>query len=129
MDDSTTIGELKEICRQFIHERDWESDELKDLTLAMSIEVAEILEHLRFKSDAEIREYLADPANYREIGLEVADVFYFLMTICLKMGLDLSSAYKEKMAINEQHYPAHLAKGSNKKWTHYVGASETEQSA
>jgi dCTP diphosphatase len=129
MDETTTIGELKEICRQFIHERDWERDDLKDLTLAMSIEVAEILEHLRFKSDAEIREYLSDPTNYREIGLEVADVFYFLMTICLKMGLDLSSMYKEKMAINEQHYPSHLAKGSNKKWTHYVGASDTEQSA
>ncbi len=126
MDETTTIAELKEICRQYITARDWQYDELKDLTLAMSIEVGEILEHVRFKSDAEVREYLTDPDNYREVAYEVADVFYFIMTICLQLGLDLSTVYKEKMAINEHRYPAHLAKGSNKKWTHYVGASEPD---
>jgi dCTP diphosphatase len=126
VDETTTIAELKEICRRYITERDWQHDSLKDLALAMSIEVGEILEHVRFKSEAEVREYLADPANYREVAYEVADVFYFIMTICLQLGLDLTTAYKEKMAISEQRYPVHLAKGSNKKWTHYVGASETE---
>ena len=126
MDETTTIAELKEICRKYIVARDWQYDELKDLTLAMSIEVGEILEHVRFKSDAEVREYLANPDNYREVGYEVADVFYFIMTICLQLGLDLSAVYKEKMAINEHRYPVHLAKGSNKKWTHYVGTSEPD---
>ncbi len=129
MDDTTTIGELKEMCRAFITARDWQHDGVKDLALAMSIEVGEVLEHLRFKPDAEVREYLADPDHHREVAHEVADVFYFVMTICLQMGMDLTTAYREKMAINEARYPAHLAKGSNKKWTHYVEAIASEESA
>lgn len=120
MDDQTSIGELKEICRRYVFERDWQHDDVKELAVALSIEVGEVLEHFRFKSPEQVEAYLRDPDHYREVSHEVADVFYFIMTICVRMNLDLSEAYRAKMAINEQHYPVHLAKGSNKKWTEHL---------
>ena len=118
MDSGATLEELREICRRFRDERDWKQyHNLKDMTLAMAIEVAEVLEHVRFKDLEEIKTYLADSDNRREVGHELADVLYFLLLISDEIGIDLAEAFEEKMEIAARKYPVELAKGRNLKYT------------
>jgi NTP pyrophosphatase (non-canonical NTP hydrolase) len=117
-DQSCTLQELLDRIVKFRDERDWKQfHKPKDLALALAIEVAEVLEHLRFKSDGEIEAYLQDAQHRREVGSELADVLYFTLLLSHEAGIDLADALEEKMKVIAQRYPVHLAKGSNRKYT------------
>ena len=114
----TTIQELLDLCLKFRDDRDWKQFHTpKDLTVAMAIEVSEILEHFRFKSDVEIADELKDNQNRLEIGYELADALYFLLLLSDAIGVDIADVFKENLKITAEKYPIHLAKGSNKKYT------------
>ena len=92
----------------------------KDLALAMSIEVGELLEHFRYKDPEKIAEKLRTDQEYkREVGYELADVFYHVLVIADHLGIDLSTTFKEKLAVTAKKYPVHLVKGRNEKHTFY----------
>ena len=113
-----TLQELLDRIVKFRDQRDWKQfHKPKDLSLALAIEVAEILEHLRFKNDGEIEEYLQDSEHRHEVGSELADVLYFLILLSHETGIDLTDAFEKKMEVIAKKYPVHLAKGSNKKYT------------
>jgi NTP pyrophosphatase (non-canonical NTP hydrolase) len=114
----TTIQELLDLCLKFRDERDWKQFHTpKDLTLAMAIEVSEILEHFRFKSDPEIAGELKDDRKKLELGYELADALYFLFLLSDAINIDIADVFKENLKIIAEKYPIHLAKGSNKKYT------------
>ena len=119
MDDQTrTIGELTVQVRRFVRERDWDQYHLpKDLALALSIEAAEVLEHFRFRDDEEIASRLQDKTLVVEIGHELADVLYFVLLMCDKLGLDAAKTLEEKLAISARRYPVEKARGRNLKYT------------
>ena len=115
---NTTIQELLDLCLKFRDDRDWKQFHTpKDLTVAMAIEVSEILEHFRFKSDVEIANELKDNRKKLEIGYELADTLYFLLMLSDAIGVDIADVFKENLKIIAEKYPIHLAKGSNKKYT------------
>ncbi|HIE29913.1 TPA: nucleotide pyrophosphohydrolase [Candidatus Poribacteria bacterium] len=114
----TTIQELLDLCLKFRDDRDWKQFHTpKDLTVAMAIEVSEILEHLRFKSDVEIADELKDDQKKLEIGYELADALYFLLLLSDAVGVDLADIFKKNLKITAKKYPIHLSRGSNKKYT------------
>jgi len=114
----TTIQELLDLCLKFRDERDWKQFHTpKDLTVAMTIEVSEILEHFRFKSDVEIANELKNQQKKLEIGYELADALYFLLLLSNAVGIDITDVFKENLKITAEKYPIRLAKGSNKKYT------------
>lgn len=116
----TTIQELLDLCLKFRDERDWKQFHTpKDLTVALAIEVSEILEHFRFKSDTEIAAELKDNQKRLEIGYELADALYFLLILSDAVGVDLADVFKENLLITAEKYPIHLSKGSNKKYTQF----------
>ncbi|MFC2076166.1 nucleotide pyrophosphohydrolase [candidate division KSB1 bacterium] len=113
-----TLAELGEICKNFRDERDWKQyHNLKDMALAMAIEVAEVLEHVRFKDIDEVKNYLEDSENRRQVGHELADILYFLLLISDEIGINLAESFKEKMKIAAEKYPVELARGRNLKYT------------
>ena len=119
-DNTTTFSEIKDMIRKFVSERDWEKfHNPKDITLALSIEVGEILEHFRFLTNDEIDEYLKSENNKREVGYEIADCLYFLTRLADICGIDVSEALEEKMKIAESKYPADKVKGKPYKYDHY----------
>lgn len=114
---SRSIDELQKICLNYRDERDWKQfHNPKDLALALSIEVAEVLEHFRFKDNKEIKDYLKDDDNKKNLGYEIADILYFVLLLAEEIGIDLVNIFQEKMKIAEKKYPVDLAKGSNKKY-------------
>jgi dCTP diphosphatase len=121
-DKKRTIDELLDICIKYRDERDWKQfHNPKDLTLALSIEVAEVLEHFRFKNNDEIEKYFFDEENKKQVAHEVADILYFVLLLSDTLEIDLVESFKEKMKIAEKKYPVHLAKGCNKKYNELAG--------
>ena len=48
-DRETSIGQLREVVRQFVDERDWQQFHApKNLSMALAIEAAELMEHFQW---------------------------------------------------------------------------------
>ncbi|MFT4297580.1 MAG: nucleotide pyrophosphohydrolase [Candidatus Woesearchaeota archaeon] len=119
-DDSTTIEEIKQKLLNFINERDWDQYHIpKDVALALSIEVAEILEHFRFKTDDEIAEWIKDKNNKQELADEIADTGMFLIDLARVCDIDLAEAIESKMKKSALRYPADVVRGKPHKYTYY----------
>jgi|SRR5580704_367110 dCTP diphosphatase len=105
-DASTTVHELKEAVRRFADERSWGPyHSPKNLVMALTVEVAELMEHFLWLTSDESRRAVADPARKEAIADEMADVACLLLNFSLNAGLDLSDAILAKMAKNAIKYP------------------------
>lgn len=117
-DDSTTVAALKGRIRQFVEERDWDQYHApKELAIGLAIEAAELLEHFRFRSDAEVEARLGDPEQRRLVAHELADVLYFALLLCANLDLQAAAILEEKLAISARRYPVDQARGRNLKYT------------
>ena len=116
-DSETNIQELKQKIKAFAEERDWDQfHNAKDLAIAMSIEVSELLELFRFKSNKEVEDFFKNPQKRKDIEDEMADVLFFLTRLAQRYNIDLSNAFEEKIRESAKKYPVEKAKGSNKKY-------------
>ena len=99
----------------FRKERDWEKFHTpKNLAIAISVEVAELLEIFQWTSDENAGEQLARERT--ALVDEVADVAILLSYLCHDLGIDLDVAIQSKMEKNRQKYPVHLAFGTATKY-------------
>lgn len=106
-DADTTVGELRKLVAAFIRERDWEQfHDPKNLSMALATEVAELMEHFRWATNAEARDLLRDPGKHRAISEEIADILAFLLSFANAADIDLSAALHTKMTKNARKYPA-----------------------
>ena len=112
------IDELTERLRRFADERDWEKfHSPKNLAMALSVEVAEIVEHFQWITEEDSRKL---PAPDREkVELELADALIYLTRLADQLGVDLMDVTNKKMTINESKYPAERVRGSAKKYSDY----------
>ena len=121
-DQTCTIAQLKDQIRHFVEERDWEQFHTpKDLAIGLSVEAAELLEHFRFQSEAEVEKKLADEASLKDIGHELADVLYFVLLMCRNLDLDATQILGQKIAVSAHRYPVEHARGKNLKYTDLSG--------
>ena len=112
-----SVEEHQAALRAFAHARDWEQFHTpRNLALALVGEVGEVAELLQWTSDSTVSSWLEEPDNRETLGLELADVFSYLLRLSDVCGIDLDAALIQKMTINEQRYPAALAIGSSKKY-------------
>lgn len=110
---------MKELIRQirdFARERDWEEfHSPKNLAMALSVEVAEIVEHFQWLSQAE--SHNLDPLKMDAVKNEIADVMIYLIRLADRLGIDPLKAAEEKMLLNAKRYPVEKVKGSAAKYT------------
>jgi len=113
-----SLIDIRARLRDFAQERDWDQFHTpKNLAMALSVEVAELVEHYQWLPtgvDAE----LTDAAR---IGIrhELADVLMYLVRLADKNGVDLHAAVLEKMELNAAKYPADQVRGDARKSTQY----------
>ncbi len=111
-DTSTTIEELKQLVHDFVAERDWQQfHSPKNLSMALAIEAAELMEHFQWISLAESRALAEDDEKLAEVGEELADVFAYSLALADELGLDLAEAVRDKMVKNALKYPADQYRG------------------
>jgi dCTP diphosphatase len=115
--------DLKHLTRAvvaFRDERDWKQfHHPKELVGALAIEAAELMEVLRFKSQAEVDAQM--PALRARLGEELADCLFFVLLLAHDCGIDLAEALPAKLQANARKYPVELARGRNEKYTELGG--------
>jgi dCTP diphosphatase len=113
------LEDLRSAISAFIQERDWEQfHSPKNLAMALSVEVAEIVEHFQWLTEEDSKNL--PPEKLAEVREEIGDVMIYLTELADKLGIDPIEAAKAKMAINGQKYPAELVKGKASKYTGYA---------
>ena len=95
----------------FRDEREWEQfHNPKDLAIALSIEVAELLEVFLWKSHE-------NECDLEKIKDELADVFAYALLFSESLGLNIREIVEVKIKKNALKYPVDKFKGSSKKYT------------
>ena len=113
-----TLQHLAEQLREFAAARDWEQfHSPKNLAMALSVEVAEIVEHFQWQTQQQSREL--DGAKRDEVEQELADALIYLVRLADQLGVDLLEAAERKLALNEAKYPAERVRGSPRKYSEY----------
>ena len=86
--------------------------------MALSAEVAEIVEHFQWLTEEQSKNLTQDKLD--EVETELADTLIYLIRLADKLGINLITAAQRKIEVNERKYPVEKAKGSAKKYTEYV---------
>ena len=111
-DDSTTVAELRGVVAEFVERREWgKFHDAKNLSMAIAIEAAELMEHFQWARSEELADLLDDAAVRCEIADEIADIACFLLALTNALDLDLSDAVAAKMKKNIAKYPADEFRG------------------
>jgi len=113
---SGVLQHLRDQIRVFADKRDWDQyHSPKNLSAALIVEAAELLEHFQWLTE---RESLSLPARkLSEVREEMADVFIYLIRLADKLDIDLIEAATKKLEKNAEKYPVEKARGSNRKYT------------
>jgi NTP pyrophosphatase (non-canonical NTP hydrolase) len=106
-DEQTTVRELRETVEQFVRERNWQQFHTpKNISMALAVEAAELLEHFQWLTMEESWEIVQDPDKLLGVREELADVVCYALAMANRLELDLSTAIEKKMEKNRLKYPA-----------------------
>jgi NTP pyrophosphatase (non-canonical NTP hydrolase) len=115
-DASSTVAELRELVADFVDQRDWSQFHApKNISMALAIEAAELMEHFQWISPEASREIPQDPDTLAAVGEELSDVFGYTLALANELGIDISTAFRAKMVKNAQKYPVEEFRGQYRK--------------
>lgn len=118
MDTTTTIEQLMHAVIEFRDRRNWKQfHDIKNLSMGLSVEAAELQELFLWKTPGEIDAMLSSQKDRKRIEEECADVFVFLLYLSEAAGIDLSGAVRDKLLVNDKKYPVEKSFNSSKKYT------------
>jgi len=109
---------LRDKLRTFAEARDWDQfHSPKNLSMALMVEVAELMEHFQWLTEAQSGD-LGD-AKKAVVAEELADILLYLVRLADKLDVDLEEAALHKLEKNAVKYPAEQVRGSSKKYSEY----------
>jgi NTP pyrophosphatase (non-canonical NTP hydrolase) len=110
------LDSLREEVRQFVRERGWDRHHNpKNLSMALAVEAAEVLEHFQWCSEAE--SFALPPDKRRAVAHELSDVLMGVIRVADLLDIDLAAAFAEKMVLNRAKYPPEKVQGRAVKYT------------
>jgi len=110
------LSSTESAIKDFVGVRDWQQfHTVKNLVPALSSEVGEIADIVRWKTDDELTTFLASADGRTRLGEELAEAFIFLVRTAQVAGIDLASATLEKLTLNDVKYPVESSKGNSRK--------------
>ena len=117
-DAETNLQEIKDKVLAFAKERDWEQfHSPKNLSMAISAEAAELMEHFLWQSSDQSRLDVQQVAIHDKVAEELADILIFSIQFANVTGLSLSTIIDHKMQQNAKKYPIEKARGRSDKYT------------
>lgn len=112
---SPTLAELTASAVRFRDARQWKQfHNAKDLALTLSLEAAEVLEHMQWKIGTELEQYVREHKN--ELANELSDVLHVTLLLAEHLDIDLGVAFAKKMRANAKKYPVTKARGTHRKY-------------
>jgi len=116
---NSDLNTLKHHLRDFADTRDWNQfHSPKNLSMALSVEVAELLEHFQWLTEEQSKNLPQDILD--KVATELADTLLYLVRLADKLDIDLMTAAQNKIKLNGQKYPVDKSKGNAKKYTEFV---------
>ena len=110
------LGVAMEALLKFRNDRDWSQFHTpKNLSMSISIECAELMEHFQWKSDSEIKDYL-NTQDFEKVKEEIADITSYLLFLSHDLGINLNETILKKVEKNEQKYPIEKCHGRHNKY-------------
>lgn len=108
MDDrTTTLADLRNEVQAFVDQRDWRQfHNPKNLSMAIAIEAAELMEHFQWLEGAAAADLRASPSDMEQVRDELADIVCFVLSFANALDIDVSRALRDKMVKNARKYPA-----------------------
>jgi dCTP diphosphatase len=111
-DSDTTVADLRKLIADFVAEREWSQfHSPKNVSMALAIEAAELMEHFQWLTTEGSRELANDSEKLAAVGEELADVIGYSFALANELGLDVSTAMRAKMIKNVEKYPAEKYRG------------------
>lgn len=97
------IQALTERLHRIRDQNDWRGfHSPKNLTMAASVEMAELVEIFQWLSEDQSREL--PPEQLAHAGQEIGDVVLYLLLLCSELGLDLDTVVRAKLADSERRF-------------------------
>lgn len=116
--DIKDLAELKRRLRTFVAERDWDQfHSPKNLSMALSVEAAELVEIFQWLTEAESA--VLDSDRRARVEAELADILVYLVRIADRLDVDLLQAATRKLEDNARKYPAERVRGQALKYDEY----------
>lgn len=105
---------LLNLVQDFNERRKWrEKHTPLQLALSVAIEAGELLECFQWIPEQITMERVHSDHRLREaIGMEMADIFIYLMSLSNKCDIDLEKAVLDKLIKNENRYPVEKCCGN-----------------
>lgn len=104
--------EIEQRAFEFRAKRNWEQfHNIKDLLLAINIEVAELQELYLWKTEEQ-----QSGIDVEKIKDELADIAIYLIYICKHHNIDLLEAISDKIVRNGIKYPVEKSRNSIRKY-------------
>ncbi len=99
------ITNLQQAAFAFGEQRGWgRYHSPKNLAMALSVEVAELVEIFQWQTEDESRKAMATTER-EHVEQELADIAIYLSQLVTVLGVDLDSAVRRKMETNALKYP------------------------
>ena len=115
------VDDLEALRRRlaaFAAARDWDQFHApKNLAMALIAECAELVEHFQWLTAEQSMALTAE--KKAAVRLELADILIYLVRIADKLDIELIAAVRDKIAINEQRYPAEQVRGDARRASEY----------
>jgi NTP pyrophosphatase (non-canonical NTP hydrolase) len=100
------IEELTATIREFARERDWERFHTpKNLAMALSVEVAELVEVFQWLTPEESAALVDASEGRAAIEDEVADIAIYLLRLADVLGIDVAATTAAKIGRNASRFP------------------------
>lgn len=97
------IEQLTTAIREFARERDWERFHTpKNLAMALSVEVAELVELFQWLTPEESSALVETPDGRAAIEDEIADITIYLLRLADVLGVSVASTTRAKIRKNEK---------------------------
>jgi len=114
-DTKTNLDALSARIAQFCRDRDWEQyHNPKNLSMALAIEAAELMEIFQWLTLAESHKDKLSPAQKQAIEEEIADVMIYAIRMAQVLDIDILEAVAKKIDKNNIKYPVEKIKGKSR---------------
>jgi len=97
------LDELTQRLHRIRDQNDWKPfHSPKNLAMAASVEMSELLEIFQWLTEDQSRQLSAEQLEHA--GQEVGDVVLYLLLLCSELGLDMDQVVRAKLADSERRF-------------------------
>ncbi len=94
---NSSLKDLQEYTKKMIETRGFKGQTLQDIMLLLTEELGEVAKEVRKTTHMKID---VNANRMQNLDKEIADVFIYIMSLCIAADIDLFEAFKGKEEIN-----------------------------